>query len=109
MRPEIARAAVAAQLRVGADAEIMVRGRGIRIRGRCSSLKRFRSPRLLLLLLLLRLLLLLLRLLLHGRSGGRFGRLLVFRGDKVNIVSGGVGITPLPLLLAILAALKATR
>lgn len=108
MRPEIARAAVAAQLRVGADAEVMVRGRGIRIRGRCSSLKRFRSPRLLL-LLLLRLLLLLLRLLLHGRSGGRFGRLLVFRGDKVNIVSGGVGITPLPLLLAILATLEATR
>lgn len=108
MRPEIARAAVAAQLRVGADAEVMVRGRGIRIRGRCSPLKRFRSPRLLL-LLLLRLLLLLLRLLLHGRSGGRFGRLLVFRGDKVNIVSGGVGITPLPLLLAILAALEATR
>lgn len=106
MRPEIARAAVAAQLRVGADAEVMVRGRGIRIRGRCSPLKRFRSPRLLL-LLLLRLLLLLLRLLLHGRSGGRFGRLLVFRGDKVNIVSGG--ITPLPLLLAILAALEATR
>lgn len=108
MRPEIARAAVAAQLRVGADAEVMVRGRGIRIRGRCSPLKRFRSPRLLL-LLLLRLLLLLLRLLLHGRSGGRFGRLLVFRGDKVNIVNGGVGITPLPLLLAILAALEATR
>ena len=31
----------------------------------------------------------------------------MFRGDKVNIVS--VGITPLPLLLAILATLEPAR